>query len=125
VSVDADVATTAESALMTLPRQDRTPCNALISRVRGTSRLGHGSPTPGWSACPASAQTRALTVAGLVSYRCMVPSSLAAARVRPDSENAMENTCPCGPVRVAMSVVPSVTPAASVVPARLNVTAQT
>jgi hypothetical protein len=35
---------------------------------------------------PASAQTSALAAVGLVPHRCMVPSSLAAARVWPDGE---------------------------------------
>ena len=70
-----------------------------------------------------------------MSHRCTVPSLLAAARVRPDGANATEKTCPCGPVRVAISAgwagsarfhiqtVPSVTPAARVVPSGLNATA--
>src|SRR5215813_7700536 len=68
----------------------------------------------------------ARAAAGLVSHRCTVPSLLEAA-----------SPPPAGPVRVAISdglsgpetfqsqTVPSVTPAASVLPSGLNASAQT
>ena len=79
----------------------------------------------------------ARAAAGLVSHRCTVPSLLEAASWPSAGANATEYTWPAGPVRVAISyglsgsatfqsqTVPSVTPAASVMPSGLNASPQT